>query len=247
MLAIPAPRLLPLAIIAMTALLATRLAEIAGVGPSRLTPAGLQAGVQFGAQTAAALIPSMVPAAQAADAAPDAGPAARNPGAGGLRAAAQASAAAQGTPILPEAPAGTAPVSAAERQLLEDLRARRLALEEREQVLVARESVLAATEARLGARVQELAAMQARLEALDRAAREREDSNWANLVRIYENMRPRDAARIFDDLDMPVLIEVVARMKQRSVAPILAGMQPDRAQRVTTELAARRARGPDGG
>ena len=86
----------------------------------------------------------------------------------------------------------------------------------------------------------------AALQRAERIAREREEANWTNLVRIYENMRPRDAARIFDELEMPVLIEVVARMKQRAVAPILAGMQPDRAQKVTAELAARQSRRADG-
>jgi flagellar motility protein MotE (MotC chaperone) len=122
------------------------------------------------------------------------------------------------------------------------VRARCLTLEAREGELATREAVLAAAERRLSQRVEELAAMQARLETLDRAAREREEANWGNLVRIYENMRPRDAARIFNELEMPVLIEVVARMKQRAVAPILAGMEPALAQKLTAELAARQAR-----
>jgi flagellar motility protein MotE (MotC chaperone) len=250
MLNITVPRLLPMAIVAMGALLATRAAELGGFGPTRLAPAAVHGAAQL-VQT------GLVPPAQAQTAPPlsqaPVSPAALNPGAGRGRAAAEAGAAAPSLPNaqplpmpLPQEPPGPPPISAAERQLLEDLRTRRLTLEAREQEIAAREAVLAAAERRLAQRVEELAAIQARLEALDRAAREREEANWNSLVRIYENMRPRDAARIFDELDMAVLLEVVARMKQRAVAPILAGMQPERAQKLTAELAARQARRGDG-
>jgi flagellar motility protein MotE (MotC chaperone) len=248
MLNIPAPRLLPMAILAMGALLATRAAELGGFGPTRIAPAAVHGAAQL-MQT------GLLPPAQAQTAPPlsqaPVSPASLNPGAGRGRAAMEAAGAgaslpnAQPLPVAQE-PAGPPPISAAERQLLEDLRARRLTLDAREQEISTREAVLAAAERRLSQRVEELAAMQARLETLDRAAREREEANWNNLVRIYENMRPRDAARIFDELDMAVLLEVVARMKQRAVAPILAGMQPDRAQKVTAELAARQMRRTDG-
>lgn len=151
----------------------------------------------------------------------------------------------------PSAPTRREAPTAAEVAILEELRARRQALEERERALLEREALLTAAERRLAARVEEIASLQARLEALDRAAREREDAGWRGLVRIYEQMRPRDAARIFNELEMPVLLEVVARMRERVAAPILAGMEPDKAKALTAELAARRARpgleAPSGG
>jgi len=257
MLNIPAPRLLPMAILAMGVLLATRAAELGGFGPTRLAPAAVDGAAGL---LHSGLLPHVVAPARAAG--PDqaqVSPAMLNPGLGRGRAAADAAAAAaaasgvasgpggpQGVPVVPEPP-GAPPISAAERQLLEDLRARRLTLDAREQDIVAREAVLTAAERRLSQRVEELSTMQARLEALDRAAREREEANWNNLVRIYENMRPRDAARIFNELEMPVLLEVVARMKQRAVAPILAGMEPALAQKLTTERAARQSRRTEGG
>ena len=251
------PRLLPTAILAMGVLLATRAAELGGIGPTRLAPAAVQGAASL---VQVSLLSSPARAAGTEQAPPPQAPspAASNPGMGRARSGAaappppeqaqgqQAESPAQ-SPVqqLPEP--GPPPISAAERQLLEDLRARRLTLDAREAELATREAVLAAAERRLSARVDELSAMQARLEQLDRTAREREEANWTNLVRIYENMRPREAARIFDELEMPVLIEVVARMKQRAVAPILAGMQPDRAQKVTAELAARQTRRTEGG
>lgn len=237
--AIPKLRLLPVAIVAMATLLSLKVAEFAGLTPGRALP------------QAAQLLPSVVSQAQAADPPPPVPPTPPSP-ASMNRGMGQASTPAPASTLLPQGEPITAitpepSVSPAERALLEDLRTRRQALDARESNIVARETMLAAAERRLTQRVDELTAMQTRLEALDRAAREREDANWRNLVRIYENMRPRDAAKIFDELDMPVLLEVVARMKERSVAPILAGMQPERSRQVTSELAARRARPTEGG
>jgi flagellar motility protein MotE (MotC chaperone) len=155
-------------------------------------------------------------------------------------------------PVLPQgpqpeviatpAPAAPAepPVSAAERSLLLDLRKRRAELEEREAALASREGILAATEKRLADRAGELADLQKRLEALEGARRERDEENWKGLVKLYETMKPRDAAAIFNDLDRPVLLAVLDRMKEAKAAPVLAAMQPERARQITADLAQRR-------
>ncbi len=147
-----------------------------------------------------------------------------------------------GAALAAEPPAAREGASPGEMAVIEDLRRRRLALEERERALAEREALVMAAERRLAARIEEVAALQRALEAQDRAAREREEAGWRGLVRIYEQMRPRDAARIFNELEMSVLIEVVARMRERIAAPILAGMEPDKAKALTAELAQRRAR-----
>ena len=57
-----------------------------------------------------------------------------------------------------------------------------------------------------------------------------------SLVKIYEGMKPKDAARIFDTLDLDVLIQVMSKMSERKVAPVLAAMNPERARTVTIML-----------
>ena len=133
------------------------------------------------------------------------------------------------------------PISASERGLLLDLRKRRDELDAREAALNAREGVLAAAEARLGTRLGELGALQKRLESLEAARKDRDEANWQGLVKLYESMKPKDAATIFNDLDLPVLLPIVDRMKDRKAALVLAAMQPERARLVTAELAAMRA------
>ena len=142
-------------------------------------------------------------------------------------------------PALPPEPA----VSEAERAVLQDLRARRAQLETKSQAVDAREAMLAAAERRLNERVEQLSALQAKLEQLESGRRERDEANWRGLVKTYEAMRPRDAAAIFNELDAPVLLQVLDRMKEAKAAPILAAMTPDRARSATAQLAQWRNRG----
>jgi flagellar motility protein MotE (MotC chaperone) len=137
---------------------------------------------------------------------------------------------------------GPPPISDGERAVLMELRERHKELEAREASLSARESLLAATEMKLSSRVEELRTLQQKLESLEAGRKQQEDIAWQGLVKVYETMKPRDAAAIFNDLGMPVLIAVVDRMKEAKAAAILAAMTPDKAREVTTQLAAVRSR-----
>ena len=159
------------------------------------------------------------------------------------------------TPAAVQPPAATPqdaappPVSDAERTVLLELRQRRHELDARDTALAARESLLVAAEQKLSSRVAELQALQTKLEALEAARAQHEDASWQGLVKLYEAMKPRDAATIFNDLEMPVLLQVVNRMKEAKAAPVLAAMQPDKARDLTTKLAQMRTQrdGPAGG
>ena len=60
-----------------------------------------------------------------------------------------------------------------------------------------------------------------------------------NLVTMYENMKAKDAAKIFDRLDITLATEVAKLIPPRRMSDILAQMSPDTAQRLTVELASR--------
>jgi len=130
--------------------------------------------------------------------------------------------------------------SASELDVLQSLAKRREALEEREKELDAREALMAATEKRIDSRIGELKAMEQRLTKLVKQRNDEEERRIGSLVKVYENMKPADAARIFQELDMPVLLEVVERMKEAKLAPVLAQMSPAKAKDLTMELAQRR-------
>lgn len=133
-----------------------------------------------------------------------------------------------------------AAMTAGDLALLEDLSARRAALDARARDIDTREQELALVEQKIAGRVAALKELQGQVEALMRQHDEQQEAQLRSLVKIYENMKPKDAAPIFDQLDMPILLDVIERMKEARVAPILALMDPERAKTVTQELAQRR-------
>ncbi len=135
-----------------------------------------------------------------------------------------------------------AEVNQSERVLLQDLVKRRDQLDLREHSLDARNDLMEATGQRLQNKITQLTELQASLKELDTARKQRQDANWAGLVKIYESMKARDAASIFDVLDMHVLLEVLDRMNERKAAAVLAAMQPERARLATQMLAQKRLR-----
>jgi flagellar motility protein MotE (MotC chaperone) len=130
--------------------------------------------------------------------------------------------------------------SDADKALLEDLRSRRSTIEGKEQGLAQREATVAAAEKRLTDRVAELVSLQTRLQGLTKNLKARDEANWQGLVKMYEVMRPQDAASIFNALDRSVLVEVLDRMKPTKAALVLAAMDAEKARQVTADLATKR-------
>ena len=124
----------------------------------------------------------------------------------------------------------------------QDIKLRQSQIEEREQRLNEREATVAATDKHLKDRVAELVAIQSHLESLENERKSQEEANWTGLVKLYENMRARDAAAIFNGLDKPVLLEILDRMKPAKASPVIALMEPESARQVTAELANKRTR-----
>jgi flagellar motility protein MotE (MotC chaperone) len=129
--------------------------------------------------------------------------------------------------------------SPGERTVLESLNQRRQELEARARDLDMRESLLAAAEKRIEARLGELKDVEARLNAGARKHDDMEAAQFKGLVTMYENMRPKDAAKIFDRLDLKIQVDLVAQMNPRKMSDILGQMSPEAAERLTTEIARR--------
>jgi flagellar motility protein MotE (MotC chaperone) len=148
---------------------------------------------------------------------------------------------------LPNVPAGIAAgvpggLSLAERALLERLQERRQELDARNRDLELRENLIKDAEKRLENRIDELKDVENRFNGKggEQAAK------FKSLVIMYEGMKPKDAARIFDKLDQGVLVDVASVMNPRKLADVLALMNAEMAQRLTVELARRNASGERG-
>lgn len=126
-----------------------------------------------------------------------------------------------------------------EVEVLQQLAKRREELDLRARQLDEREAMVAAAEQRMEQKMVELRALQTVVEDLLKAQGEAEEEQLQSLVKIYQNMKPKDAAQVFEELDLDVLLQVVARMNERKLAPILGLVSPTRAKEVTYELVQR--------
>lgn len=134
---------------------------------------------------------------------------------------------------------GTRPQSAAEMAILERLQDRRTELDARAKELDMRENLLKAAEKRVEARINELKDLEARINNVMQVRDDGEAARFKNVVTMYENMKAKEAARIFDRLDLKILVEVATQISPRRMSDILAQMAPESAQQLTVELAAR--------
>src|SRR5277367_3636993 len=131
------------------------------------------------------------------------------------------------------------PVSASERAILERLQARRQELEARAREIDIRESLLKAAEKRAEGRVEELKAIESRITGAVQQKADEEATRFKGIITMYEGMKPKDAAKVFDRLEMPVLFEIASQIAPRKMADILGLMQPEAAERLTVEMARR--------
>lgn len=124
-----------------------------------------------------------------------------------------------------------------EIQVLRNLAERRDQLEAREASLDTRELTISAAELRLNDQIDELRELESSIQGLLDQLDDKNDEQLASLVKVYESMKPKDAARIFDTLDDDLLLSLADRMKPAAVAAILAYMSPERAKALTQLMA----------
>ena len=145
-----------------------------------------------------------------------------------------------GTVVFPEQ--SPQAVSPSERAILERLQTRRQELEQRAREVEIRESLLKAAEKRIDSKAEEAKAVEARLSGVAGQKAEQDSARFKGIITMYEGMKPKDAAKVFDRLEMSVLYDIASQIAPRKMSDILGLMQPEAAERLTVELA-RRASG----
>jgi flagellar motility protein MotE (MotC chaperone) len=134
--------------------------------------------------------------------------------------------------------------SPGERAVLERLQTRRQELDTRNREMEMRENLLKAAEKRLEDKVAELKDTEGRVNTAMGTRDKVEAQRFKSIVSMYENMKAKDAARIFDRLDMKILVEVSTQINPRKMSEILGQMSSDMAERLTVELANRASAQP---
>lgn len=147
-------------------------------------------------------------------------------------------------PVMIDGKGGSVPLlstdaaTETEQLLLQRLAARRGELQKYEDDLSLRSSIVDAAEKRIEERAATLAALETQISTLVDQRQEMETGQFAGIVAMYETMKPKDAAKIFNNLDIEVLLRVAKTMSPRKMAPILAAMDTARAQELTVKMAA---------
>jgi flagellar motility protein MotE (MotC chaperone) len=217
---LPRPRLLPVLIVSLALLFGAKLADLwLAIGIDPLAAARAQTEKpEAKKEEHAAAAPTANPAPDSHGAAPAAG---EKPATGAPK------------------PTDAGRFSAQEIQLLQTLAQRRDELARRAGEIEQREALLQAAEQRINDKIAKLEQMQKTIDQSFKKQDQLDDSKLQSLVKIYETMKPQEAARIFEQLDPNLLLDVVERMKEKKTASILAAMDPTKAKAVTLALAER--------
>lgn len=205
----------------------------AQLGGVRLMPAAMATLVAVLGLKAVAVAEAVAEGAPAEHAAPTAEPAAT-----------------EAAPAEGSCPAPTfaemAGLSQAEVQVLQALGARREALDQRATTIETEDALMAAAQQRLDERLTELRRLESTVQELLGQLDEAQEQRLASLVDVYQRMRAKDAATVFDGLDDDVLVQVASRMRQANLAEVMGRMNPERA-RLLTRMLADRSRPPADG
>ncbi len=127
-----------------------------------------------------------------------------------------------------------------ELELLAELTKRRNEIEARAREVEMRAKLLKVSEKRVEERISELRKLEKSIQDLLKQNDQIEEKQLKSLVKVYESMKPKNAARIFNSLDMKILMTVAQRMKESKMAAVLAAMDSEKARELTVKLATQR-------
>jgi flagellar motility protein MotE (MotC chaperone) len=128
--------------------------------------------------------------------------------------------------------------------LLEAIRQREVQLAAEEKRLADRKQTLGVAEAKLAEQLAAFEKARANLEQTLALADQAAERDLARMTTVYENMKPVEAAKIFETMDVGFAAGLLARMRPDVAAQVLTGMKPETAYAVTLTIASRNARVP---
>ena len=120
--------------------------------------------------------------------------------------------------------------------LMKGLEAERVMIRSEMDELVTLRQAVAVQERILAEGRAELAAMISEIEAQQRILGQEQERAAVRLAKMYENMKPAQAAPILSNLEMATILDIMQRMKEREAARILAKMDAGLAAAISTEL-----------
>ncbi len=91
-------------------------------------------------------------------------------------------------------------------------------------------------EKKLSEQINSLQEMKKSIEEAKQSLTKEEENNLNKMIKIYEGMKPEEAAEIFNKMHVVVVSKLIQGMNQKKAAPILAAMDKNKARMVTLEM-----------
>ncbi len=128
--------------------------------------------------------------------------------------------------------------------LLQETKERERLLRDREAELEARLQALALVESAVAEDLERLEQAEAKLRATMATADKAAETDIGRLTAVYENMKPDQAAALFQLMEPSFAAGFLGRMRADAAAAIMAGLDPDLAYSISVVLAGRNASVP---
>lgn len=124
-------------------------------------------------------------------------------------------------------------------RVFHDLAVERDRIQREREELATLQQATAAQQTILAQERDQLLQVIAQLEARQQAYATERDQSAAKLAKMYEAMKPAQAAPIISALDLDIILDIMGRMKERPAAKILAHMDAGLAAQVSTRMSLR--------
>lgn len=136
------------------------------------------------------------------------------------------------------------PAQADLHALLATLRQREADLKQRESSAMERMRALEIAEVAIDRKLEELTRAEEALRETVAAASVAAESDLSRLTEVYEKMKPKESAALFEEMDATFAAGFLARMRPEAAADIMAGLSPKVAYTISVVLAGRNANVP---
>ncbi|WP_413612654.1 magnesium transporter MgtE N-terminal domain-containing protein [Bdellovibrio sp. HCB-110] len=158
-----------------------------------------------------------------------------------------APAAAEHAEGAPEAAPAASAMSSVEIDHLQKLNERKKELDAREEELNRMETELQVQKVDLEKRLKELEEMRTKISSMLEDRVKADDQKVDTLVQMYSNMKPPQAAKVFETMDEDLAVEILGRMKKKNAADIMNLLKPEKAQVLSEMFAGYKRRSPASG
>jgi len=128
--------------------------------------------------------------------------------------------------------------------LLNDLQTREFRMEAQERYIEDRMQALNVAEVIYEENMARLIAAENALASTMSRSETAAEDDLARLTSVYENMKPKDAANLFETMDHEFAAGFLGRMRPDAAAAVFAGLEPETAYRISIVLAGRNANAP---